>query len=281
VNTQKIFINLMSNAVKFTPPGGKVEIIMEQLTRPQHDCNYRFIVRDTGIGISKEFLPHIFEPFMQEARPQDLKDNTQGTGLGLAIVKQLVDLLHGHIEVASEQGKGTTFTIFLPMPVVQTVEGEPEWVPGAAAAGTGPAVPVPETEKEQEHLRVPLKILLCEDNYLNMEIAVTILRKRGYLVDTAVNGKLGVEKFAASRAGEYAAILMDIRMPVLNGYEASRAIRKLDRPDAGTIPIIALSADAYDEDIQKSKEAGMTAHLAKPIQPEEFFATLAQLSRKE
>jgi signal transduction histidine kinase len=279
VNTQKIFINLMSNAVKFTPPGGKVEIIMEQLTQPQYDCNYRFIVRDTGIGISKEFLPHIFEPFMQEDHPQNVKDNAQGTGLGLAIVKQLVDLLHGHLEVVSEKGKGTAFTVFLPLPVVQTVAGEPEWVPGAAVPEPEPVAKLPGAVKECS--RLPVKILLCEDNYLNMEIAVTILRKRGYLVDTAVNGKLGVEKFTASPAGTYAAILMDIRMPVLNGYEAARTIRKLDRPDAATIPIIALSADAYDEDIQKAKAAGMTAHLSKPIQPEEFFATLAQLSRKE
>ena len=281
VNTQKIFINLISNAVKFTPSGGKVEVIMEQLQQPQYACNYRFIVRDTGIGISEAFLPHIFEPFTQEIHPQSVKDNAQGTGLGLAIVKQLVELLHGHIEVRSTLGKGTEFTVFLPMPVVKNVQGEPDWVPGAEPVLGGERSAEVSAEIEaRDHQQPPVKILLCEDNYLNMEIAVTILRKRGYLVDTAVNGKLGVEKFTASQVGEYAAVLMDLRMPVLNGYEASRAIRKLERPDAGTIPIIALSADAYDEDIQKAKAAGMTTHLSKPIQPEEFFATLAQLSRR-
>ncbi len=281
VNTQKIFINLISNAVKFTPPGGKVEVIMEQLQQPQHACNYRFIVRDTGIGISETFLPHIFEPFTQEMYPQSVKDNAQGTGLGLAIVKQLVDLLHGHIEVRSVKDKGTEFTVFLPMPIVKNVQGEPEWVPGADAALEAEPVIGTLTEVEhQEHRQQPVKILICEDNYLNMEIAVTILRKRGYLVDTAVNGKLGVEKFAASQVGEYAVVLMDLRMPVMNGYEATGAIRKLARPDAGSVPIIALSADAYDEDIRKARESGMTAHLSKPIQPEEFFATLEQLSRR-
>ena len=207
VNTQKVFINLISNAVKFTPKGGKVEVIMEQLIEPLQDCNYRFIVRDNGIGISKKFLPHIFEPFTQESNPLTIQDHAQGTGLGLAIVKQLVNLLKGHIKVESEKGKGTTFTVLLPMPVVENVQGEPDWVPGMQDIVSPITEAVSKKQKDSVRQSMivnnPGKILLCEDNPLNLEIAATILRKRKYIVDTAANGKFGVEKFKASRPGEY------------------------------------------------------------------------------
>ena len=307
VNTQKIFINLISNAVKFTPAGGKVEVIMEQLEAPRYNCNYRFIVRDTGIGIAPEFLPHIFEPFTQEMVPQTIKDNTQGTGLGLTIVHKLVQLLQGHLEVESEKGKGTTFTVFLPMPIVETLAGEPEWLEGrethkrpdqkakepAAAGqegagrtqaavgqeGAGHTQAAAATDKVQEdgsETPMRVKILLCEDNLLNQEIAATVLRKRNYLVETALNGQLGVEKFKASAIGEFGAILMDLRMPVLDGYGAAKAIRRLPRADAGSVPIIALSADAYDENIQQAKEAGMNAHLSKPLEVKKLFLLLEE-----
>ena len=271
INTQKIFLNLISNAVKFTPKGGRVTVLMEQMQEPRYNCNYRFVVKDTGIGINPKFLPHIYEPFVQEnvsmrlAQPQ-----AQGTGLGLAIVKQLVELLQGRIEVESEVGKGTTFTVYLPMPVVKNVSGEPEWVPGAAPLKVTADLAKPKAEGTY-------KVLLCEDNYLNMEIATTLLRKKHYKVLKAVNGQEGVDIFKASKPNEIAAILMDLRMPVLNGYEATEAIRDLERDDAKMVPIIALSADAYAEDVEKALMVGMNAHLAKPYNTIEFFSVLEKL----
>lgn len=271
VNTQKIFLNLIGNAVKFTPKGGTVTIVMEQLSEPLYNCNYRFIVKDTGVGISPNFLPHIYEPFVQDSTRNALtQPQLQGTGLGLAIVKQLVDLLHGHIDVESTLGKGTTFTVYLPMPVVGPVQGEPEWVPGAAPI-TAPA-PITKAKDLQNY-----KILLCEDNSLNMEIATILLKKKNYEVIQAVNGQEGVKKFQASGQGEISAILMDLRMPILDGFDAARTIRELKRPDAQSVPIIALSADAYEEDVQKVLQVGMNAHLAKPFKPQEIYSLLQKL----
>ena len=271
VNTQKIFLNLIGNAVKFTPSGGTVIVKMEQLAQPMHNCNYRFVVSDTGIGIGPAFLPHIYEPFVQESnRNVQAQPQMQGTGLGLSIVKQLVDLLHGYIEVESTVGKGTTFTVYLPMPVVGAVAGEPEWVPGAAPI-TAPVL------KNMAKFAPSYKVMVCEDNKLNMEIATILLQKKNYEVIQAFNGQEGVDRFKTSGPGEISAILMDLRMPVLDGFETAKTIRELKREDAQSVPIIALSADAYDEDVQKALQVGMNAHLAKPFNPQEIYRLLQKL----
>ena len=258
LSIQKILLNLLSNAIKYTPEGGHVSIRLFNDPPESRDPDSVIVVSDDGIGISPAFLPHVFEPFSQEKRRGY---ESVGTGLGLSIVKQLVDLMGGTIAVQSEEGKGSVFTVRLHFEEAQTPAA-----PRAAlsAAGTDLA---------------GRKVLLCEDNELNREIAVALLADRGIAADPAADGRAGVAKFGASAAGEYAAILMDIRMPVMDGYEATRAIRGLDRPDAVTVPIIAMTADAFEEDIRKCLDAGMNSHIAKPIDPDTLYRTLAAFIR--
>ena len=253
---QKIFLNLLTNAVKFTPPEGRVEFTVEDAPQADGTPGSKMTVRDTGVGIDEAFLPKMFEPFSQE-RPAGL-GGSGGTGLGLSIVRHFVDLMGGTIEVRSRKGEGSVFTVRLPMELV------PDYVPE-----TGTACSLEDLAGK--------KLLLCEDNDMNAEIAQRILEEKKLRVIRAGNGRQGVDLFAASAPGEFAAILMDIRMPVMNGYEAARAIRALDRPDAVTVPILALSADAYDEDVQRSRDAGMNAHVAKPLDPQLLCRELARL----
>lgn len=290
VNTQKIFLNLLSNAVKFTPPGGQVEILMERMEKPIGDCNYRFIVRDNGIGMSPEFIERMYEPFSQEYAPK--YENTYGTGLGLAIVWQLVQLLNGHIKVKSELGKGTEFTVLLPLRIATAEEAaaasrkealhtaEDVWIPTDSLNNASLRMEADEMLHRPEAnmgQAGPKTILLCEDNPLNTEITMTILQHKGYEVICAENGEIGVALFKESQIDEFAAILMDLRMPVMNGYEAAKAIRKLDRPDAKTIPIIAVSADAYADDVASTTAAGMNAHCPKPLNPDVLIRILQKL----
>lgn len=254
---QQVFLNLFSNAIKFTPQGGRIDWIMECLEEKDDYVIDRFIVRDTGCGMSKEFQKHMFEPFEQENRINT--DQTMGTGLGLSIVKNIVELMDGTITVKSEVGKGTEFCVILRLPVCCSLKKLPQ-------------------EREQENISFRgERILLCEDNRLNTLIATKLLENVGCVVETAENGKLGVDKFAASKPGFYAAIVMDIRMPEMDGLEATKVIRSLSRPDAKTIPIVAMSANAFAEDIKKSLAAGMNAHLAKPIEPQKLYETLSEL----
>lgn len=251
---QKLFLNILSNAVKYTPPGGHVWIRIWDEPQDSSDPTLCFSIRDDGIGISAEFLPHIFEPFSQEKRPGY---ESVGTGLGLSIVQQLVDLMGGAIEVHSEIGKGTEFMIRLQF----------------REAADGPA----KTEETASLSYAGLngkRILLCEDNELNREIAVTLLTKHNMIVETAANGQEGVRMFIASEPGAFDAVLMDLRMPVMDGVTAAKAIRGLDRKDARTVPIIAMTADAFADDVQKCLAAGMNGHLAKPIDPKKLFQTL-------
>jgi CheY-like chemotaxis protein len=211
-----------------------------------------FVVQDNGIGISPEFLPRIYEPFVQE---ENTGAQSAGTGLGLSIVKNLVDMMNGTIEVESVKNEGTKFTVHFHFAVA---EKEPE-------------------EKKEVNDTVDLTgrhVLLCEDNQLNREIAMELLKRKGMLVDTAENGEEGLEKFIQSEDGYYDVILMDIRMPVMNGLEAAKAIRKLARKDAGTVPILSMTANAFEDDIQECLDAGMNAHIAKPIEPEVMFHTI-------
>jgi len=214
----------------------------------------RLSVRDNGCGMSAEFLPKVFEPFAQERLAANA--GVGGSGLGLSIVKRLVELMGGTIEVRSELGAGTEFVVCLDFERVDDVlvETNDERVPMDALRGR--------------------RVLLCEDNAMNTEIAKALLEMRGVTVDCAENGQLGCERFEASAPGTYDAVLMDIRMTVLDGYHAARRLRALPRPDAGRVPIIAMTADAYDDDVRRCTESGMNDHISKPIDPELLYRTL-------
>lgn len=254
---EKILLNLLNNAVKFTPPGKHVWFTVADEPKQGNSQIMTFIIKDEGIGINKKFMPHLFEPFAQEQRPGF---EGTGTGLGLSIVKQLVDAMQGTITVESTVGEGTTFTVRLPF-----TETTP--VPAALS------MPKSNDVAEQIHGK---KVLLCEDNVLNRQIAAALLKHVGIDIDQAVNGQEGVEKFSHSAPGEYSAILMDLRMPILDGYGATKAIRELNRKDAKTIPIIAMTADVFADDIQNCLDAGMNDHVAKPIDPQILYATLGK-----
>jgi signal transduction histidine kinase/CheY-like chemotaxis protein len=254
---QKILLNLLSNAVKFTPEGGHVCVTFSNELQKDAVLDSVIKVSDDGIGMSPEFLPHIFEPFTQEKQPGY---ESVGTGLGLSIVKQLVDLMGGTIRVESEKGKGTTFTIRLHF----------------EEAGAGTDVKGRAALSLNGNLS-GRKVLLCEDNALNREISTALLKDKNMTVDTAENGEEGVRKFLDSAPGTYDAVLMDIRMPVMNGIEAAKQIRLSDRTDAKSVPIIAMTADTFSDDIQKCLDAGMNAHLAKPVYPEQLYETLQSL----
>ncbi|MCI1722416.1 MAG: transporter substrate-binding domain-containing protein [Lachnospiraceae bacterium] len=252
---QDLMMNLLSNAVKYTPDGGSVHFSVTENTESDGRKNAVITVCDSGIGISKEFLPNLFEPFAQERDPS--MKGVGGTGLGLYIVHRIVALLKGTIRVETEKGSGTKFTVSLPI-----------------EAGKGPDRGAPETAADYDFSGK--KVLLCEDNFINTEIARTILSEKGILVTCAENGKEGVETFSASAEGEFDAILMDIHMPVLDGYRATGEIRALNRPDAASVPIIAMTADAYEEDISRCLAAGMNGHTTKPVDPDHLFAELGK-----
>lgn len=249
----QIFLNLLSNSVKFTPEGGCIELVIEHIARHGNRIQKRFIVRDSGIGMSPAFLEKAFEPFSQEQE----NDNSQGTGLGLAIVRNIVTLMNGTIRIESEQGHGTSVIVELE---VEVAEKPVETDKAAVPAWTGLA---------------GRRILLCEDHPINTEIATVLLEQQGLLVEHAENGRIGMERFAQSPEGYYDAVLMDIRMPVMDGLETARAIREMKRIDAQAVPIIAMTANTFDEDREASVSAGMDAHLAKPIEPQVLYNTLA------
>ena len=250
----QIFFNLLSNAAKFTPKGGKVEFICEEMEPDNGKVGIRSYVRDNGIGMSEEFQKHMYDPFSQES--SQMGDIQKGTGLGLPIVKSLVDMMQGTISVKSELGKGTEFIVEL-----YVSEGK--------------------KEKDLEEAISPVKnlkdvrILLVEDNEINIYVAKIILEKAGCQVDIAYNGKEAVELFASSEQGYYQAILMDVRMPVMNGIDATKAIRGLDRKDAAMVPIIAMTADAFENEQKNTIAAGMNYHLSKPINPQLLYEVLA------
>lgn len=255
MRVEQIFINILSNAIKFTPNGGKIRMEIECLKR-EHGIAYdRISVEDSGIGMSPDFLPKVFEPFAQESTA--ITTNYAGTGLGLSIVKNLVELMGGRIEIESELGKGTKVTAYLNF----------ERIYDHQALSTLP-------EKENQAKLEGKRILLCEDHPLNAQIATKLLESKGMLVSDTKNGKEAVELFRSTDCGYYHAILMDIRMPVMGGLEACQKIRALERDDAKTIPIIAMTANAFDDDVQQSINAGMNAHIAKPVEPETLFDTL-------
>ena len=250
---QEIVLNLLSNAVKFTPPGGQVFFSVECVKLDDDVVHDKVTVRDTGCGMKPDYIPKMFEPFSQERQTAD----TEGSGLGLSIVKKLVDLMGGRIEVNSEPGRGTEFTVWLDIKRAQLPPKAPEQVSGGGGELRG------------------RRVLLAEDNAMNTEIARAILASRGIETVCAENGSEACRIFAASAPGDIDAVLMDIRMPVMNGYDAARAIRAMDRPDAASVPIVAMSADAFDDDIRACLDAGMNGHVAKPIVPELLFEKLS------
>lgn len=257
---REIFLNIISNSLKYTPNGGDVSVhITETSDRDASLATYKLIVSDTGIGMSKNYLPHIFEEFTREHTSTESK--VIGTGLGLPIVKSLIDLMDGTIDVESELGKGTRTTIVLTFPVVSEAD-RPE-------------------ASEIEHLDIQealhgKRILLAEDNELNAEIAMTILEEYGIEVKHVEDGIMCVAELQKKPENYYSAILMDIQMPNMDGYAATQIIRHLKNKRA-SIPIIAMTANAFDEDKQKAKDAGMDAHIAKPINVEVLLKTLYQI----
>lgn len=253
----QIFFNLLSNAAKFTPTGGTVEFLSEPLEPKENKLGVRFIVRDNGIGMSQEFMEHMYDPFSQER--SSMGDTARGTGLGLPIVKSLVDAMGGEISVISQLGRGTEFTVELYVPVAEEEEQENE----------------EEKDTSTEKLKGD-RILLVEDNEINIYVAQIILEKVGCIVTVARNGEEAVKLFQESEIYHFDAILMDVRMPIMNGLDATRAIRKMDRPDASEVPIIAMTADAFDEERRNTLEAGMDYHLSKPINPPILYKVLAE-----
>ena len=256
---RQVLINILGNAVKFTDKGGKVELKVNKISEDDSKSEVQFIIQDTGIGISEEFLPHIFDSFSQENSGNTTKYGS--SGLGLAITKNIVEMMGGNIHVESKKGVGSTFFVTVPL----GKSNRHEAVEDTAAA----------------HIDFNgMHILVAEDMEINAEIMQIILEEKGIIVDLAENGKIAVEKFASSEPGFYSAILMDVRMPELDGFEATKMIRKMDRSDAKKIPIVALTANAFEEDIQKSLQAGLNAHLTKPIQVDVLFDTLSRLLKE-
>ena len=389
---RQVMINILGNAVKFTPEGGKVTFTVEETARFEGRSTLKFVISDTGIGMSREFLPKLFDAFAQEDSSSTSRYGS--TGLGMPITKSIVELMNGHIEVESEKGAGTTFTVTVTL--LDSEEKKENEEPGDIAAHDMCVLVIDDDQVACEHAQLVLgqvgvtcetaltgarglemtklrharrepynlilvdwkmpemdgvettrkireavgeetpviiltsynwddieeearfagvdsfvakplfagtvmdefkeafrtkkkklveetadlagrRVLLAEDVDVNAEIMMMVLSMREMEVDRAVNGKIAVEMFSESEPGYYAAILMDMRMPEMDGLEATRCIRSLNRPDAGTVPIIALTANAFDEDVQRSLQAGLNAHLSKPVEPEILFKTLEGL----
>lgn len=264
LHLNQVLINLLGNAVKFTPSGGNVILKIAQEAHNQEEVKTFFCVEDTGIGISPENLERIFNAF--EQAEMTTSQNYGGTGLGLAISDRLVRMMGGSIEVESEPGQGSRFCFSI---VQRRSAGNPDG-PGDSGA-----------EAVSSDMLKGKRILLVEDNALNMEIAATVVEMRGMNAEKAENGREAVDMVAGHAPYYYDAVLMDIRMPVMDGLEAAAAIRNLERQDAGSLPIIAMSANAFDEDVRKSLEAGMNGHLAKPIDVDELLRVLAKVIRQE
>lgn len=262
---REICVNLLSNAQKFTPEGGNVTFgIRQKEADGEHSCEYEILIRDTGIGMSEEFQKVQFELFEREE--SKCVSKTEGTGLGLSIVKRLVDMLDGEITCASEKGKGTVYTLIFRLEKDEhTASSEQEasviykWYADDFAG---------------KH------VLLVEDNELNQEIALFFLQNMGFRVDTAEDGLQAVEKIKASVADTYDLVLMDVQMPNMNGYEATRAIRNLDNSILAEIPIVAMTANAFEEDKKDALAAGMNGHIAKPVEVPKLVETLAGILDK-
>ena len=257
---QEIMLNIISNAIKYTPEGHSIYVeVHEAVSENPSKIRYIFSCEDTGIGMSEEYLPHIYEEFSREHSTTENK--VPGTGLGLPIIKSMIELMGGSIQVESRQGIGTKFTIDLSFDIAlkEEVYGSEDTIESSAI-----------------HTIKGKRILLVEDNELNAEIAKTVLEDVGALITRAENGQQALELFKEKPAGTFDVILMDLMMPVMDGYTATRKIRELERSDAKTVPIIAMTANAFDEDRKRSREAGMNGHLAKPLNIQDIIGTIAE-----
>ena len=262
---QEIMLNIISNAIKYTPEGHSIYVeVHEAVSENPSKIRYIFSCEDTGIGMSEEYLPHIYEEFSREHSTTENK--VPGTGLGLPIIKSMIELMGGSIQVESRQGIGTKFTIDLSFDIAlkEEVYGSEDTIESSAI-----------------HTIKGKRILLVEDNELNAEIAKTVLEDVGALITRAENGQQALELFKEKPAGTFDVILMDLMMPVMDGYTATRKIRELERSDAKTVPIIAMTANAFQEDAEKCIAVGMNAHLAKPLDIEKMMITICHLVKKE
>jgi len=257
IKVREIFINILSNACKYTQPGGSVHMSLEELPCEREGyAIYRTTISDTGIGMSEDFLPHIFEEFAREHNTTDNK--IEGTGLGMPIVKRLVELMGGTIEVKSKKGEGSTFTVSIPHRIAErsdfahyeNADANPEQFAGK-------------------------RILLAEDNDLNAEIAMEILSEAGFVIDRAEDGQICCDMLLKAETGAYSVVLMDIQMPNMNGYEAARTIRRMQDPEKSNIPILAMTANAFEEDKREAIRSGMNGHVAKPIVVQELMRELS------
>lgn len=261
---REIFVNLISNAVKYTPRGGSVEVNVNELPCEREGfARIQTVVTDTGIGMSKEYLPTIYDSFSRERNTTMGK--VAGTGLGMAIVKELVTMMGGTIEVKSELGEGTTFTVTLDHKIAETRHDDRKEIASRKAAAESLA---------------DLHILLAEDNDLNAEIAMTLLEEAGLKVDRAADGIQCVSRIEKEPAGTYALILMDIQMPNMDGYKATETIRQLPDPKKAAIPIIAMTANAFEEDRKMALAKGMNGYIAKPIDPAKMLAAIQDAIEK-
>lgn len=250
---QLIFSYLTDNALKYTQNGGRVTIsVLEQSGKEEHS-DYCFVVEDNGIGMGKEFLKHLFEPFEREKNTT--LSGIYGTGLGMTVTKDLVELMGGTVEVISEVGEGSRFEVRLPL----------QWLRKSKVSRS-------EEKKEIKKRKSGIKrILIVDDNEINLEIENEVLRQAEFLVETATDGSIAVEKVKQSQPGYYDLILMDIQMPVMDGYDATRTIREIENPALAGIPIIAVSANTFEEDKRMAMESGMNAHLGKPLEPPKLY----------
>lgn len=256
---QEIYLNIVSNAIKYTPNGQAIHVNITETASDDKKAWYVFICEDTGIGMKQEYLPHIFDEFSREHTATENK--VVGTGLGLSIVKSFVELMDGKIYVESEQGKGTKFTVEIPLEIASEEDVYKK------------------KESEQSVISdksIGKRILLAEDNELNAEIAIELLKEEGILTDWAKDGQECCDMLGQAEDGYYALILMDIQMPRLNGYEATAKIRQMENRKKAAIPIIAMTANAFAEDIQMAKNAGMNGHIAKPLDGEKMITVLKQ-----
>lgn len=255
VKVQKILLNILSNAVKYTPGGGKVTLSVHEEIKGDGDLSdFTFVIRDNGIGISKEFLPYVFNSFSRERNAT--LSGVSGTGLGMTITKRLVDAMGGKIEIESEQGRGTTVTVFLTFKRFENkvIEKKEEKLPEISLEGK--------------------RVLLAEDNEINSEIASEMLREVGISTEVVTNGEECVNALLSHSAGYYDLVLMDVQMPVMDGYEATRTIRRFQDKDKRMIPVIAMTANVFEEDKEKAYQSGMNGHLSKPIDMALLISTL-------
>lgn len=255
---RRAIINILGNAVKFTPAGGVIVFAVEELEASDDEIRFRFVVTDNGKGMKPEFVERIWEPFVQE--DTSIHTSYKGSGLGMTICKQLIDMMGGNISVKSVENEGTTFAIEISLEVNKNLR-------------------ILELKESEVDIK-GAHILVAEDNPINVEIVKEILTSEGAIPAIAENGKAAVDLFSKAEPGQFNLILMDIMMPVLDGLEAAKRIRELDREDARSIPIIAMTANAFDEDIKKSRAAGMDAHLSKPIQVTVMLKTISYFIRE-